>query len=75
MSPGDIVQITDPSHPWYPALLIVDEVKSWGVQAFALIPKSNNGSEPVALAYNRLKFEAIETVGRAVILTEVPDGE
>lgn len=26
---GDIVQITDTSHHWFPALLVVDEVRAW----------------------------------------------
>lgn len=65
VAPGNIVQITNESHPWFPALLIVDEVKSWGVQAYAIIPKKNDGSEPPALAYNRLKYEDIQVVGMA----------
>lgn len=64
---GNIIQITDASHPWYPSLLIVDEVHPWGVQAYAILPKSNDGSELPAEAYNRLKFEQIEVVGVAAI--------
>lgn len=29
---GSVVQITDGNHAWFPSLLIVSEVKSWGVQ-------------------------------------------
>lgn len=65
---GDIVQIVDEEHAWFPALLIVDEVKNWGVVAFALIPQKNDGSEPVGRAYNRLSFAKIERVGEANII-------
>ena len=64
---GDIVQIVDETHPWFPALLVVDEVKSWGVQAFAFMIQSNDGSEPVTHAYNRIEFSKIEKVGSVVI--------
>ncbi len=70
MEKGDIVQIVDKKHAWYPAILIVDEVKNWGVQAWALIPGSNDGSEPVGKAYNRLPFNVIQLVGTANIIPE-----
>ena len=70
MEKGDIIQIIDESHSWFPALLIVDEVKSWGVQAYCISPLSNDGSIPVGNAYNRLKFDQIEKVGQAVIIGE-----
>lgn len=67
---GDIVQITDETHAWYPALLIVGERKSWGVQAVAIIPKSNDGSELPAQAWNRLTWDQIECVGIATVVPE-----
>jgi hypothetical protein len=67
---GDIVQIVDEKHPWYPCLLIVSEVKSWGVQACTLIPKSNDSSEGPGEAYNRLPFEQIAIVGHAEVWHE-----
>ena len=67
ISEGDIVQIVDQEHPWFPALLIVNEVKNWGVQAVVLIPKTNDGSEPVGQAHNRLPFNVIEKVGRTSV--------
>ncbi len=63
--PGDVVQIVDEAHSWYPCLLLVGKVKSWGVQACALIPKSNDGSERPAEAWNRLKFEQVARIGEA----------
>lgn len=64
MKKGDIVQIIDEKHPWFPCLLIVDEVKSWGVQAACLIPNSNKQHD-VGRAINRLKTEQVEVVGVA----------
>ena len=66
MEKDDIVQIIDAKHPWFPCLLIVDEVKSWGVQAACLIPNSNTKND-VRRAFNRLKTEQVEVVGEAVI--------
>lgn len=63
-SRGDIVQIVDEAHAWYGCLLIVDEVKLWGVLAAALIPRSNDGSEPIAQAWNRLTYGCFAIVGR-----------
>lgn len=65
---GDIVQIVDEDHAWFPCLLIVSEVKSWGVQAYALIPKSNDGSERTGEAYNRLKDDQIQRVGSSLYM-------
>lgn len=70
MNRGDIIQITDATHPWYPCLLIVDEVKAWGVQAYVTIPESNDGSKAPSLAHNRIKDGQFEKVGTAVIVTE-----
>jgi hypothetical protein len=64
----DIVQITDATHAWYPCLMVVSEVKTWGVQAWAFIPKSNDGSEPPGQAYNRLRWAQVEKVGTAIIV-------
>ena len=69
-STGDIVQIIEEKHPWFPCLLIVSEVKSWGVQAYALIPSANDGSSPPGSAYNRLTNEQIKKVGTAEVLAE-----
>jgi len=65
---GDIVQITDQAHAWFPCLLIVDEVKSWGVQAGCLCPQSNDAHQMPATAYNQLKWEQIERVGKAAFV-------
>ena len=68
IKPGDIVQITDENHAWFPALLIVDEVKNWGVQAAVIVPESNDNSKATTQVFNRLSFDTIEKVGEAVIV-------
>lgn len=68
ISTGDVIQITDENHPWYPCLLIVDIVKSWGVQAYTLIPQGNNGSEKPGMAFIRLDNEVFERVGQAHVV-------
>jgi len=65
---GDIVQIVDEGHAWYPGLLIVDEVKPWGVQACLLMPVSNEPGSKCSQAWNRLRTAQIMKVGRAVIM-------
>jgi len=67
---GDIAQITDKTHSWYPCLVIVSEVKSWGIQGCVLVPESNDGSKPVGQAYNRLEYAKIVRVGKAEITPE-----
>lgn len=67
---GDVVQITDAAHAWYPALLIVDEIKSFGVQAYCLIPTNNAEAQSCGAAYIRLKFGQFEFVGKTKIARE-----
>lgn len=70
---NDIVQIVDDHHPWFPCLMIVEEVKTWGVLAYVLVPGSN--SEPnVGEAYLRVKNEQLKLVGVAVMV-HPPDEE
>lgn len=68
---GDIIQITDQDHPWFPSLLIVDEPKSWGCVAYVIIPKSNDGSESIGLAFNRLPTGQFRAVGAAAIIEDL----
>lgn len=69
LQPGDVIQIVDVDHVWYPALLIVDEVRAWGVQAYCIVPHSNDGSRTPGLAYTRLGYEGIARVGAAHVRT------
>lgn len=64
---GDVIQITDTPHPWFPCLLIVEEVKPWGVLAFVLMPLANDGSKPPGGAYNRLETGSFEVIGQAKV--------
>lgn len=69
MQVNEIVQITDEEHAWYPALLIVSEVKSWGVLAYMHVVHSNLKYEGnVGRAYIRIKNEQVEHCGYAVIV-------
>lgn len=63
---GDIIQITDESNKWFPCLLIVSEVKSWGVQAYITIPK-NDGTR-LGQAYYRIENGKYEKVGSAILV-------
>lgn len=65
--PGDIVQITDQTNRWFPALVVIHEVKSWGVMGFAYMPSPKG--PPAGEAYYRLKAGEFETVGRVVVMT------
>ena len=68
MKQGDIVQITKEDDAWFPSLLIVSDVTLWGVEAYCIMPNSNDGSEKVGNAYRRLGFGMFEKVGSAVIV-------
>lgn len=64
--PGDIVQITDEGHHWFPCLIVVSELKSFGVQGFAFMPQ-NDGSG-TGEAYIRLNAGSYEPVGASAII-------
>jgi len=70
IKPGDVVQITNPEHPWFPALLVVSEIKSFGVQGYAIAPIDNDPNVPNGQSYNRLKAADYVYVGEATIITE-----
>lgn len=60
MDKNDVIQITDENHKWYPAILIVTEVKSWGVQAGMFVP-------PDKETYIRLDNGTFEKIGSAIV--------
>ena len=68
MREGDIVQITAEGHHWFPALVIVTELKGWGAMGYCLI--IDNSDQPNGQAYILLKNEEYEPVGRALIVSE-----
>lgn len=66
IKPGSIVQITDESHHWWPALIVVSEVKPWGVQGYTVVVDNTEG--PNGQAYIRLAEGRYELVGEAIIV-------
>lgn len=66
--PGDVIQITDQADKWFPAILVVDEVKGWGVQAYLYV--AHNDGTPAGQAFYRLKHGKFAlTGGRAIVAT------
>ncbi len=65
--PHDIVQAIPGTTEWGPCLVVVTEVKSWGIQGFTSIPRGGD-------AYIRLKHNEYElTGGRAVFVPREED--
>lgn len=58
---GSVIQANENSGEWCGCLLIVDEVKSWGVQAGMKIPYKGT-------AYMRLTNEQFDYIGEAVLV-------
>ena len=62
METGDIVQVTNRNHRWFPSLVIVTEVHSWGIQGYSTVPTFEGQ------AFIRLEAGSYEKVGRAVVV-------
>ena len=58
MKVNDIVQV-GLDHEWVGCLVVVTEVKTWGIQGYVQVPMQG-------AAYVRLKNEDFEKVGEAV---------
>lgn len=71
--PGDVVQI-DPAHGlmWGGCFLLVEEVKSWGVQGF--VPMPERADKPPGCAHLRVPWKHMELVGTAVFVPR-PEAE
>ncbi len=65
---GSVVQLNETaSSPCYVScLLVVTEIKSFGVQGYVAIP--GDCEFPAGQAYLRPKWEAIEYIGEAVLV-------
>lgn len=63
---GSVVQVNENQGTWAGCTVVVDEIKSFGVQAYLKIPMQG-------IAYVRLKWEEIEYVGTAIYVAV--DGE
>ena len=60
---NDIIQVNENvgNGSWTGCLMIVDEVKDWGIQAYLHVPMQGD-------AYLRLKHGEYEVVGKAVLV-------
>lgn len=56
---GDIVQITDENHHWFPCLVVINSIQYWGIIGYIRIPLKGD-------AYIRLKNDEFEKVGRVI---------
>lgn len=67
---NDVIQINEKcgNKSWMGCLMIVDEVKSWGVQAYLHIPMQGD-------AYLRLKHEEYDVIGKAALVAKEDDEE
>lgn len=64
--PGDIVQITAQGHKWMSALAVVDEMKSWGVQAYI---QSIDAKGALGHVYVRLRHNEYGKCGTAMLVS------
>ena len=58
---GSIIQANENAKDWCGTVLIVDETKEWGVQAFVHIPMQGD-------AYIRLKHDQYDILGGEAVL-------
>lgn len=63
---GSIIQITNPDHKWFPCLLIVDEVRGFGVLAYITIP--TNDEKENGNAFIRVNTDDFECVGNSAVV-------
>jgi hypothetical protein len=62
VSEGDLVQINEDGPPhWFRCILVVDEVRSWGIQAYCTIPRARG--LPAGDAYMRLEWHEFDALG------------
>lgn len=66
---NDVIQINEKfkGTGWIGCLMIVDEVKSWGVQAYLHVPMQGD-------AYLRIKHGEYDVIGKAAMVAK-GDGE
>jgi hypothetical protein len=59
---NDLIQVNEDGPPnWFRCILVVDEVKPWGVQAYAIIPQARD--KVSADAFMRLEWNEFDTLG------------
>jgi hypothetical protein len=64
MEPGTIVQANPEHSIWGPAMVVVEQVKLWGVEGFTHVPRSGR-------AYIKLSWEEIEPTGGKAVFNEL----
>ena len=60
---NDVIQLDPAQSPWGPLLCIVDEVKSWGVRCYVLLPDQRNA--PPNRMYLRVEVGTFVVIGPA----------
>ena len=65
MKKGDIVQITEETHPWHSCLIIVDKIIHQGIRGYINIPKND---KEIGTIYIRLSNGEFEIVGKACLM-------
>ena len=63
---GDVIQVNENGNDWAGCLMIVDDVRKWGVQAYMHIPNSGE-------AFLRVGYDQMERIGRAVLVAQEED--
>jgi hypothetical protein len=58
---NDIIQVNQKVEHWFRCLLVVDEVKGWGVLAYCTIP--GNAFNAAGDAFMRLEWEEFDLLG------------
>jgi len=66
---GDVVQITDESFLWFGCLVIVSELKGFGILGYIAIP-SGTAHLP---AYIRLTKDQFSRIGKAIVVLDISD--
>jgi hypothetical protein len=68
---GEIVQATEKCPHWFRCLVVVDEIKPWGVQGYTTIPRHDGPGD----AFIRLTWDEICLTGgfNRFIVKEVDD--
>lgn len=59
---NDIVQVTNQENDWFPCLVVVSEIKAWGIQGYTSVPCQGD-------AYIRLQAADYEKVGTAIMVS------
>lgn len=59
---NDIVQVTNQDNDWFPCLVVVTEIKSFGIQGYTSVPRGGD-------AYIRLMSADYEKVGTAAVVS------